>query len=472
MKAPILNGIFKHLKDEKINFSMPSHKERVKVETRLLSKLDVKIKNLKNDGENQSILKYGEKVMSGIFACDNSFYFTNGKLGCTMALFSTLCKPGDKIIVDPECDKTIMDAITLLALIPVFIKRGNIKNSKISQSITSDDLTYLTERHHDAKMIVIASPTYYGVCSDIKTLSDISKDAKMLIVVDESWGAHFNFSKRFPKSALSLGADIVIQDLSKTLGAFSHSGIIHINTNKIYIPDFKEKLDVYSQNQISAPYVCLMEGSILYAFKNSKKYNYLLKEIERGRYLISKFTDIKWISAEEIYGEDNLFDETKIILNLSKVSISPYEMATILKNRFSVICDYYDDEIIVFQVSIYNTPSEIRRFISAILSLSKNILPKITLEESTEEKPKRRKVELLPYNAFSCEGEKIDIEISEGRLSKNSVYKIANDSLILAPGEKITKKHIDEINMLLNSNQDVYAISDGKIDVLSLGDSF
>lgn len=475
MKPPIYNGLMKYISRRRTQFTSPGHKGRVKIKGESLCRFDVSGLDETDQILNpKSIVLESEKVVANIFGADKSFYLTGGATCGIYAAIASVCKVGDKIIVDSECDKSVINAITQLALIPIFIKRSYNKKYDICGGINTEELEYLTERHRDAKAVLITSPTYYGVCANIRKASEICHGKNMLLIVDEALGAHFRFYEKFPETALECGADIVIHSLSKTLGGFTGSGLLHLSTPLVSEDEIRQQLAFYQGGSSSFAFICASENAILYAFKNSKKYIPLLKELKRGKEIINHNTDLMWLDADFNIGSDiSEVDPTRVVINFSKVDISAGDAATLLINKYGIEPETADKDNLVFSVSLYNTPTEIRKLVNSCISIAKITSSRYSLEDEEYESARRKTVKVLPYKAFNCDGEKIHYENSEGRLCRRILYKYPHGTPVIIPGEKITSDHIDKIRSILKYGGSISGLDDnGNIEVLGLGDSF
>ncbi len=475
MRPPIYRGLTDYIFKHRIRFTTPAHKGIIKMKPESLTRLDVSARAGTDDLNNpRGFVLDGENQIAGIFGSHKSFYLTNGPDSGVYATLSSICKAGDKVIVDPECDKAVINAITILALIPIFMKRKQSSKYGILGGIDTEELDYLVERYRDAKLMIIASPTYHGVCANIKKAVEIAHTNKMLLMVDESLGAHFNFGKDFPETAVECGADIVVQSLSKTLGGFNGSGLLHISEKSMPEKIVRQQLAIYQGGSNSFAHVCSTENAILYAFKNSKKYLPLLRETERGRHIINHTTEILWFGTE--YNNEAGIDETdplKIVLNFSKLDISAKDAAKILETKYGIEPDSVDRDNIIFAVSLYNTPSEVRKLVDACAAIGKTANSKISLSEDVLKINKRKTVKVLPYKAFSCEGESVHYMDAEGRLLRKSLFVLPRGAAIAVSGEKLTKNHIDIIGEYIKNGADIDGIDDlHHIEVLSLSDSF
>lgn len=482
MKPPIFNSLMKYVSKQRIKFCTPGHKGKIRMRTDNLCRIDVEdtLAGSYDLGIKEAIYKSEEEV-SGIFASARSYYLTAGCSAGIYAVLASVCVPGDKVIIDPECDKAIINAITILALQPVFLNRNYCEKYSINGGISTEKIESAFESCPDAKLVIITSPTYYGVCANLKKLTSIAHERNIPVMVDESFGAHFTLVKSLPESALDCGADFVVQSLSKTLGGFSGCALLHLSEgvdNNIKSA-VEANLDIYQGDSVSTSLLCASENIILYAFANAGKYQAILREIERGKEIIDSKTDILWFDAEfDNKCNINVTDKTKIVLNFSEVDADAADIADIFINKYGIEPDYADHVNIVFSVSLYNTPSEIRKLINSCLDMSRILNPveKEPQEENEfipelfDEGPN---AVMSPYKAFYGSSEWVSLENSLGKICKRVISKLPQGTPIIIPGEKINQDQIELIQSLLSRGVTVYGLShSGRIEVLTLSDSF
>ena len=73
----------------------------------------------------------------------------------------------------------------------------------------------------EAKAVFVVSPTYYGLCSDLRAIGEICHRKGVMLLVDEAHGAHLSFSPRLPEGALAQGADLCSQSIHKVTGSLT-----------------------------------------------------------------------------------------------------------------------------------------------------------------------------------------------------------------------------------------------------------
>lgn len=482
MRPPIFDKLIKHVSRQRVKFCTPGHKGKIRMRTDNLCRIDIEnIPRSDDEGGISDAIIQSQNEIAGIFAASKSYYLTNGTTAGIYAALASVCTPGDKVIVDPECDKAVINAITILALQPVFLCRSYCSKYGFNGGISTEKIEASISACPDAKIIIVTSPSYYGVCANIKKLANCAHENNMLLMVDESFGAHFTFAKALPESALECGADIVVHSVSKTLGGFNGTALLHL-AETITPPmqaSIEANLDIYQGGNVSTSMLCAIENIIFYAFENSGKYNAVLKEIDRGKELILSKTDILWFDAEYANGCNiSVVDKTKIVLNFSNIDILATDVYGVLSAKYGIEADYADEHNIVFSVTMYNTPSEIRKLINSCLAICKLTTPTADVVEDSDEYTAELydegpKAVMSPYKAFYGSSEFVNIADSLGKICKKVIAKLPHGTPIIIPGEKINQDQIDAVQALIAQGVRLYGLDNsGKIEVLTLSDSF
>ena len=94
----------------------------------------------------------------------------------------------------------------------------------IQGQITPRQVEDALKKDPEISAVVITSPTYEGVISDIEGIAKVAHVHGIPLIVDSAHGAHLGFGGEFPQNAVRLGADAVIESLHKTLPSFYTDG--------------------------------------------------------------------------------------------------------------------------------------------------------------------------------------------------------------------------------------------------------
>ena len=202
------------------------------------------------------IIKEDFKRAAKLFGADETLFLVNGSSAGNMAAICGASKKGDTVIVARNVHCSVNNALFLNELNPVYIY-PEIDEIGICTGITRESVRAALEEHPEACEVIITSPTYEGVVSDIKGIAEETHRFGAVLIVDEAHGAHFNFHDKFPESAVKCGADAVIQSIHKTLPSFTQTALLHLNGNLIDKDRVKKYWNIY---QSTSPSYILMAG--------------------------------------------------------------------------------------------------------------------------------------------------------------------------------------------------------------------
>ena len=184
--------------------------------------------------------------LAALYACvedkrpDRNFYEMSGESESKEERIydSGLARERDRVqkekavIIARNCHKSVFNAIRLLKVRPLYIYPEGSTYPGIDGGISAEDIRKVIRQnqHLDIRCCIITSPTYEGIISDIPAVSARLHEAGIPLIVDEAHGAHLPFinEEGAPQSAISLGADIVIQSLHKTLPCYTQTALLHI----------------------------------------------------------------------------------------------------------------------------------------------------------------------------------------------------------------------------------------------------
>ena len=109
--------------------------------------------------------------------------------------------------------KSVYNALRLVRGEPVYVYPGMIPEYGIQGAIDPGEIALALDENPDAKTVILPSPNYYGVCSDISAIAEEVHRRGGILIVDQAHGAHLKFFSPdygLPGAAEDMGADIVI----------------------------------------------------------------------------------------------------------------------------------------------------------------------------------------------------------------------------------------------------------------------
>lgn len=287
-------------------FTTPSHGQKFFIfnKFRQFYKYDISETDTHNP---QKALSEAEKRASKIYGTKYTHFLTNGSTSGIIASVLTCTNKGDKVLIWRNAHPSHLNAVKLAGCEPVFYDLPIIKEWGIP-----DKASFKTVK--DVQAVIVTSPTYEGIVSDIKAIKHVCKD--VYLIVDEAHGALYPFSDKLPQSAVNI-ADFTIQSLHKTAGGLNPTALLHVNCDL----DATKALSMINTTSPSYPLLASIEANI----------NYL--NSARGRRqinnLISNLEDLRKIDFE--FGGDDI---TKILIK--KEGLTGYELSEKLFEEFGI----------------------------------------------------------------------------------------------------------------------------------------
>lgn len=367
-----------------------------------------------------------------------------------MAGIKACVKPYDKILVARNCHKSVYNAIELNFLEPVFIEPE--KNEfNIDLDISAEQIEKALKEHQDIKLVVITSPNYEGVISNIKRISEIAHMYNIPVLVDEAHGAHLNFVKELKEvEAINSGADIVVQSLHKTLPALTQTAIMHIQGNMVSENKVERALDIF---ETSSPSYILMssidecltiieeKGIVLF-----EKYEKNLKEF------YTKINELKKLKVLKNCLTNNIkYDSGKIVVITEGTNINGKQLADILRIKYNIEVEMANVNYIIAMTSICDDNKNFEKLADALIEIDERLEYKNEKEQKystniPERKMSIKETEMLKDFKF------INFRQALGMVSKEYIWIYPPGIPIITPGEVISQEIIEKLESIMQSD--------------------
>lgn len=447
MSKSLLKELKKFAKKDKISMHIPGHKggrglgayfKKSAFSIDLTEALGTD-----NLQDPSGILKTAQETCAKIFGAGESFFLTGGSsLGLRTSILGC-AKRGERLIVDRTCHKSVISAIALGGIEPVFVYPEFDEKSGLYLGVSAAAVARAIEENPDACGAVITSPTYYGVCSDIAGIANILHKNNKFLIVDEAHGAHFVFNKKnLPISALALGADVCVQSAHKTLPALGQCAFLHVGAEaKI---DKRRLVRTLRAIQTTSPSYLLMaslDESVRYMNTAGRiRLGRLIKEIEALKKEVLSKTDLVFADTDTLKRPQ---DATRIVVDFSPIDLSGKYAETLLTEEFGIYSEMSDERYVVLIPSVSNTKREIRRLCSALCSIGLRRFK----DKSAGENLALPNIELScsPYVAIDAPFEAVCLKDAPGRVSAGVVSACPPGAAVLVPGQRIDKEALNFI---------------------------
>lgn len=450
-EAPLYEAMKQHRQNRVVPFDVPGHKggRGNKVLTEFLGencmKNDVNsMKPLDNLCHPVSVIKRAQELAADAFGAENAVFIVNGATGAVQAMIMSVCKAGDKIILPRNVHRSAINALVVCGAIPVYVNPGVNSDLGIPLGMTVDEVKAAIEANPDAKAVLVNNPTYYGVCSDIHSITELAHKHGMKVLCDEAHGTHFYFGEGLPPSGMSVGADMAAVSVHKTGGSLTQSALLLLG--KGINPDYVRQIINLTQTT-SASYLLMVSLDLARQNLALNGREFYAKTIEYTEYARKEInaTGGYYAFGEELCdgGAFFAFDKTKLSVHTRAMGLAGIEVYDLLRDEYEIQIEFGDIGNILAIITGGDRALEIERLLGA-LSEIKRLYGKSPAGLYDHEYINPI-VDMPPQQAFYSKREMLPIEKTAGRICGEFVMCYPPGIPILAPGERITDDILDYI---------------------------
>lgn len=444
---------------------MPGGKRNIEYAS--TSELDItEIDGFDNMHNAEGIIKNASDRAARLYRADKTLMLVNGS---TAGILSAICgatKRKGKIIVARNCHVSVYNALIIAQLEPVYVIPEVDESTGIYRGLTLEQVRKCVESNRDAQAVIITSPTYEGVVSEVREIVSYLHEMKIPLIVDEAHGAHFEFSEEFPESAVEAGADIVINSIHKTLPALTQTALLHISGNYVDYDKVERFWNIY---QTTSPSYILMASIDRCMGIIEEHGDYIFKEyinrLKKLRENIAKLKNIKLHDSDDI---------SKIIL----ICDDGKHLYDRLLKEYKVQLEMASFKYAIAMTSVADKQEYYDRFLKALQEIDESWKAKekqvIEANEDSSGYAINNKPEvcMCPADAIDLVDENgyEDLSVNSpdicGRISVSSVLIYPPGMPVVNVGERITDDVCRIINNAIDTGLEVPGLKEGKIRCL------
>ena len=450
--APIYEALERLRKMRVVPFDVPGHKRgRGNPElARLLGEkcmsMDVNsMKPLDNLCHPVSVIRQAEELAAEAFGAAHAFLMVGGTTSAVQAMVLSVAKRGEKIILPRNVHRSVIGAMVLCGAVPVYVNPQCNDRLGIPLGMRVEDVKKAIEENPDAKAVLVNNPTYYGICSDIKTIVKMAHDHGMYCLADEAHGTHFYFSDQLPVSAMEAGADMAAVSMHKSGGSLTQSSLLLLgpNMSEGYVRQIINLTQTTSGSYLLLSSLDISRRNL--ALRGKETFE---KVRSYAKYARAEINDIggyyafcrELINGNSVYD----FDVTKLAVHTLDVGLAGIEVYDLLRDEYDIQIEFGDFGNFLAYLSIGDRKQDIERLVSALAEISRRFgKEKVNLMTQEYVDPQ---VAVSPQDAFYADKEKVELKDAPGRISGEFVMCYPPGIPILAPGERVTqeiREHIE-----------------------------
>lgn len=420
-------------------FHMPGHKRNgALMGIGLPYELDItEIEGFDDLHHAEGILKEAQERAAAVFGAEETYFLVNGStvgilsgiLGCT--------SKGGKILIARHCHKSVHHAVYLNELVPRYVYPQFDGQVHMNGEIRAADVEAALLKEPDIQAVVIVSPNYDGVVSDVKAIAEVSHRHGIPLIVDEAHGAHFGFHPYFPERANSLGADVVINSLHKTLPSLTQTALLHINGSYADRSRIRKYLDMLQSSSPSYIFMASLDACVDWLEdRGTVEFEQYVERLDKFREELKSLRKLRILETPH-------YDKSKLVISVDKTDLISKELYNKLFSDFHLQMEMTAGTYVLAMTSVADTEEGFRRLRDALYEIDAGTgEADRNTEEVSGELPRLRQV-YTPYEVErlrqSCKSERLCWREAVGRVSLEYAYLYPPGSPVIIPGEEISE---------------------------------
>ena len=411
----------------------------------------------------EGILLNAMQRANRMYGAEETFYLVNGSTCGVLASIMTVAERGSELLIARNCHKSVYHAAILQELQLHYYYPPLLEEYGICDGVDAGGIDRLLEEHPNCRAVVITSPTYEGIVSDIKAIVDVVHKRNKILIVDEAHGAHFGLDKNMPRSAVTCGADLVIHSLHKTLPAMTQTALLHVQGDRVDRRKLRSYLAMLQTSSPSYVMMASMDSCIRYVEEHGaerlafmwKQYDIFCKKMEScGHICIGKKAEV---SEKNHFLAD--WDIGKLVISVRHTSMSGRKLYDMLREEYHLQMEMAASDFVLAIMTIMDTEEGWQRLADALLKID----GRIEEENADANDAGRALTETVVMNgehtsgeittaegfvpptaaltvacAFHSNREEVSLEEAVGRISADFINLYPPGIPILVPGEVVS----------------------------------
>lgn len=432
----------------------------------------------------QGILKASMDWAAEVYGADRTFYLVNGSSGGILAAVGSALGYGETLLMSRNCHKAAYHSAYLNGLKVRYVYPHQIPELGIQGGILPEDVEKALREDPSIRAVLVVSPTYDGILSDIGRIAQIVHRFGLPLIVDEAHGAHLRYVDEFPASALELGADLVIQSVHKTLPSLTQTAVLHMRRNEREGGPFADEkrlermLQIYQSSSPSYVFMASIENAVFWMESQrlerggqGNRIDWYVRRLERLRRRLGGMKALR-LAGEGLKGRFGVWavDPSKIVVSGANAGRDGAWLEEALRRRFGLEMEMCGAGYVTAITSVLDSEEGFSRLEEAFLKLDGEAGEDWMGDNADGEYHEmpvavsRMKISEAMDHAW----EQVRLSDSVGRVSAEFIYIYPPGIPIAAPGEEITGPVLALVQEYLKRGFPVQGMDDPRAEYLKV----
>lgn len=456
-------------------FHMPGHKRRL---GRLGEPYQIDITEIHGFDDlhhprKEGVLVKAQERAARLYGAEETHFLINGSTAGILSAVSACTHLSGQLLLSRNSHRSAYHGAELRNLKLWYLYPQLLDSLWINGGILSSDVENSLKEHPEIEAVFITSPTYEGICSDVKSIAGICHMHGVPLIVDQAHGAHFPFSGYFPEDALGAGADVVIQSVHKTMPALTQTALLHVQGKLVDRERLRHYLSVYQSSSPSYVLMASIDSCMEWLETSGKdsfeEYAERLEEFREGCKNLSELG----LLGKEILGKGAVhdFDNSRLVIFAKYGSMTGEDISKWLRERHHLEMEMTAAHYVTGISSVADNKEAFTRLYHGLYKLDEELRTeeeKPVIHMAMGQKLPGVRAVMPPGTALEKEKEWVDIKQAVNRTAGSYLYVYPPGIPLAVPGEQLTRELCGQIEVCLAAGQELQGLhADGRVNVIA-----
>jgi lysine decarboxylase len=439
--APLLDAYLAYFEGNLTPFTIPGHKQRAsQIDQGLGAVVDTDIPlygGLDEIKLTNQVLKESESLAAALWGADFARFSTGGSTHANQAVILALGKPGDKVALSRTAHRSVLSALVLAGLEPIWLTPEIDASTGVPLGIPISEL----ERALAEKPIalLLTEPGYLGTISDLAPLIKRAHESSIPVIVDAAWGGHFGFHPDLPKHVMQLGADALITSVHKALPGYSASALLLARTNLLSADRLEQSFETtHTTSPAGAPLASIDAVRALLQIRGPELLGELLTNIAGFKAAVQANFELPIFLNSSDFSAGR-FDPAKVVLRANQLGASGVEIENLLIEQ-GIRVEMADRDTLVFLATLADTNEDFQKLASVLIGILKSVSGTPRASATALSWSVIPQVAISMRDAYFADTELVSAANAIGRTSADLIAPYPPGVAVIAPGEVLTEQ--------------------------------
>ena len=445
--APLLDSYLSYFEANHTPFTIPGHKQRAaKIDVGLGALVDSDIPlygGLDEIKLTNQVLSEAEALAAKLWGADFARFSTGGSTHANQAVIFALGKPGDKVAVSRTAHRSVLSALVLAGLEPIWMSPEIDVATGVPTGIALSELQRVLKSNPIA--VLLTEPGYLGTLSDLKSLIAAAHEKSVPVIVDAAWGGHFGFHPELPQHVIAQGADALITSVHKALPGYSASALLLAQTKFLSAERLEQSFETtHTTSPAGAPLASIDAVRALLQIRGAELLGALIENVVQFKLAVQANFDLPVFLYPSDFAPGR-FDPVKIVLRAQQLGCSGVDIEKALIQQ-GIRVEMADRDTIVFLATLADTEEDFQALAMQLVPILKKFQAAQRQSATALSWSVTPQIATSMREAYFAETEMVSSDKAIGRISADLIAPYPPGVAVIAPGEVLTEQIVNGLS--------------------------